>query len=81
MSLPLRNSRVYDWCMSRTNIVLDDEAVEIIMKRYGMTTKTEAVNTALRSLAGQPMTVDEMLAMEGANFIDPDEIPADSGPR
>lgn len=67
--------------MSRTNIVLDDDAVEIIMERYGMTTKTEAVNTALRSLAGQPMAIDEMLAMEGANLIGPDEVPVDSGPR
>jgi Arc/MetJ family transcription regulator len=30
-------------------------------------TKTEAVDLALQSLAGQPMTRDEMLAMEGSS--------------
>ena len=69
---------VYDWCMGRTNIVIDDELVGIVMERYKLKTKTEAVDTALRHLAGQPMTKEEILALEGAHLID--EIPADRRP-
>lgn len=52
------------------------------MDRFGLQTKTEAVDLALRNLAGRPMTRDEALAMRGANAIDempPDEPPAGPG--
>jgi Arc/MetJ family transcription regulator len=62
----------------RTNIELDDIYVRRIMDRYGIHTKTEAVDLALRHLAGQPMTREEALAMEGARAIG--EIPRDSSP-
>jgi Arc/MetJ family transcription regulator len=62
----------------RTNIEIDDEYVRRIMDRYGIHTKTEAVNFALRHLAGQPMTREEALAMEGVHAIG--ELPPDSGP-
>jgi Arc/MetJ family transcription regulator len=52
--------------------------VRRIMDRYGIHTKTEAVDLALRHLAGQPMTREEALAMEGARAIG--EIPHDSRP-
>jgi Arc/MetJ family transcription regulator len=55
--------------MSRTNIDIDDQLVETVMRRYGLTTKKDAVDLALRRLAGQPMTTDEVLAMQGANLI------------
>ncbi len=64
--------------MSRTNIDLDDERLSIVMRRYGVHTKTEAVDLALRHLAGQPMTIDEALGMRGANAIA--EIPIDESP-
>jgi Arc/MetJ family transcription regulator len=48
------------------------------MDRYGIHTKTEAVDLALRHLAGQPMTRDDALAMRGAHAIG--DIPADTGP-
>ncbi len=63
---------------SRTNIELEDDYVEVIMRRYQLRTKTEAVNLALRWLAGQPMTRAEALAMEGARAIG--HIPPDHGP-
>ena len=63
---------------SRTNVELDDDYLKRIMDRYGIHTKTEAVDLALRHLAGQPMTRDEALAMEGAHAIG--ELPADSPP-
>jgi predicted nucleic acid-binding protein len=40
----------------RTNIELEDRYIETIKARYGVRTKTEAVDLALRNLAGQPMT-------------------------
>ena len=61
--------------MSRTNIDIDDELVEMVMVRYRLKTKREAVDHALRYLAGQPMTREEALAMCGSM---PDfEIPED----
>ena len=39
------------------------------MDRYGVHTKTEAVDLALRHLAGQSMTRDEALAMRGAHAL------------
>lgn len=62
----------------RTNIELEDTYVRVIMDRYGIHTKTEAVDIALRHLAGDPMTREEALAMRGAGAID--ELPADAPP-
>ena len=56
--------------MSRTNIELNDELLRRVMKRYGVHTKTEAVDLALRQAGGQPMTIAEALAMRGAHAID-----------
>jgi Arc/MetJ family transcription regulator len=64
---------------SRTNIELDDARVRAIMERFGVRTKTAAVDLALRHLAGQPMTREEALAMRGAHAIS--ESPADRPPR
>ena len=71
---------MYDRCMgrTRTNIEIEDRYVEAIMDRFGVHTKTEAVDLALRHLAGQPMTREEALAMRGSHAID--EVPADFGP-
>lgn len=38
---------------TRTNIEIEDTFVETIMDRYRVRTKTEAVELALRHLAGQ----------------------------
>lgn len=70
---------VYDWCMSRTNILIDDEVLDIVMRRYGLRTKTEAVDVALRNLAGRPMTTSEALSMRGAKLVS--EIVDDQEPR
>ena len=63
---------------TRTNIELEDADIRLIMKRYSLRTKTEAVALALRHLAGQPMSREEALAMGGAFAIA--ETPADYGP-
>ncbi len=62
----------------RTNIELEDRYIEAIKARYGVRTKTEAVELALRNLAGQPMTREEALAMRGAHAMG--EVPPDTGP-
>ncbi|MGH3224301.1 MAG: type II toxin-antitoxin system VapB family antitoxin [Streptosporangiaceae bacterium] len=63
----------------RTNIEIEDTYLRTVMDRYGLRTKTEAVELALRHLAGQPMSRQEALAMRGAHAID--ELPADARPR
>ena len=63
----------------RTNIEIEDTYVRAVMDRYGLRTKTEAVDLALRHMAGQPMSRDEALAMRGAHAIG--EVPADTPPR
>jgi Arc/MetJ family transcription regulator len=62
----------------RTNIEIEDTYVQAIMDRYGVRTKTDAVELALRHLAGQPMTQEQALAMRGAHAIA--EAPADANP-
>jgi Arc/MetJ family transcription regulator len=64
---------------SRTNIEIEDEYVRLIMDRFGIHTKTEAVDLALRHLAGQPMTREQALTMRGANAIA--AVPDDPTPR
>ena len=63
----------------RTNIEIEDTYLRIVMDRYSLRTMTEAVELALRHLAGQPMSREEALAMRGARAID--EPPADTPPR
>ena len=61
---------VYHLGMSRirTNIEIEESDVRMIMERY-----------SLRTMAGQPMTLEEALAMEGAHAIG--EVPEDYGPH
>jgi Arc/MetJ family transcription regulator len=63
---------------ARTNIEIEETYVRAIMERFGVHTKTEAVDLALRHLAGQPMSREEALRMRGAHAIG--EIPADNPP-
>ncbi len=62
----------------RTNIEIEDTYLQAVMDRYGVRTKTEAVDLALRHLAGQPMTREDALAMRGAHAIG--RAPADRKP-
>jgi Arc/MetJ family transcription regulator len=72
---------VYDRCMGRirTNIEIEEAPLRVVMARYGLRTKTAAVNLALEHLAGQPMSLEEAMGMEGAHAIG--EVPADTGPE
>jgi Arc/MetJ family transcription regulator len=54
--------------VSRTNVDIDDELIERAMKQYGLRTKREAVDYALRQLVVEPMSLEEALAMEGTGW-------------
>jgi len=49
---------VYHWCMSRTNIDVDEEACRSVMERYHLLTKRDAVNFALRIVAAEPLDLE-----------------------
>jgi Arc/MetJ family transcription regulator len=54
--------------MSRTNIDIDDDLCQRVMDRYQLTTKREAVNLALRHLAGEPLGLDEARSLRGSGW-------------
>jgi Arc/MetJ family transcription regulator len=56
------------YAMGRTNIDIDDRLIETVMRIHGCKTKREAVDFALRQLVGDPMTREEMLAMQGSGW-------------
>ncbi len=55
-------------CMSRTNIDIDDEACAVVMRRYQLGSKREAVNYALRALAAEPLTIEEARDLRGSGW-------------
>jgi Arc/MetJ family transcription regulator len=65
--------------VGRTNIDIDDRLIAAVMHRYGLRTKREAVDLALRRLVGEPPATAEILQLEGSGWrADLDEI---RGPR
>lgn len=54
--------------MSRTNVEIDDELVALVMRRYSVTTKREAIDLALRELVGHALTTEEALQLEGSGW-------------
>jgi Arc/MetJ family transcription regulator len=60
--------------MGRTNVVVDDKLVTKVMKLYGLRTKREAIDFALRAVAGESDTT-KLLQLEGVGWAgDLDEI-------
>ncbi len=59
---------VYAWCMARTNVDIDEKACAMIMRRYRLKTKREAINFALRALAAEPLTVDSARKLRGSGW-------------
>jgi Arc/MetJ family transcription regulator len=59
---------VYYRCMSRTNIDIDENACEVVMQRYHLATKREAVNYALRTLAGEPLSLEKARQLRGSGW-------------
>lgn len=58
---------VYAWCMARTNIDLDEEACATVMRRYGLPSKRQAVNFALRHLAVE-LSLEEARRLKGTGW-------------
>ena len=62
-------------CMARTSLDLDDDACRAVMDRYQLSTKRDAVNFALRTLAAEPLDPDAAGAMRGSGWVgDLDEL-------
>lgn len=59
---------VYAVHMTRTNLNIDDNACAEVMRRYGLRTKREAVNLALRTLASEPLGLDEARRLRGSGW-------------
>ena len=54
--------------MARTNIDLDDQACEAIMRRYDLSTKRDAVNFALRTVASEMLDLDQARRLRGSGW-------------
>jgi hypothetical protein len=65
----------------RTNVVLDMDKVDRIKERYGFRTTTEAIDYALERVDIQPMSWEEVRAMEGAHALWDDFDPTESPPE
>ena len=60
--------QVYIVRMGRTNVDIDDELIDRVMRIHRVSTKREAVDLALRRLVAEPMTREEALAMQGTGW-------------
>lgn len=54
--------------MGRTNVVVDDKLIARVMRLYGLGTKREAIDFALRKVAGKKTAHERALEMEGAGW-------------
>lgn len=53
--------------MGRTNVVVDDKLIARVMKLYGLRTKREAIDFALRSVAGSSDT-QGLMSLQGIGW-------------
>ena len=54
--------------MSRTNIDIDEDACRLVMERYQLSTKRDAVNFALRTVAGEPLSLEKARSLRGSGW-------------
>lgn len=59
---------VYYWCMTRTNIDIDDQACEVVMRRFHLSSKRDAVNFALRNLAQEALDLNTARELRGSGW-------------
>jgi len=59
---------MYCRCMGRTNIDIDDELIAAAMRKYGLSTKREAVDLALRRLVGPRLSPEFLESLEGIGW-------------
>jgi Arc/MetJ family transcription regulator len=56
--------------MAHTYVDVDESACSIVMGRYGFTTQQEAVNYALRAIAGEALDLDAARSLRGSGWDD-----------
>ncbi len=54
--------------MTWTNIEIDDELVTLVMQRYDLKTKSEAVDLALRHLESTPLSQELLDSVHGMGW-------------
>ncbi len=54
--------------MARTNIDIDDVACAEVMARYALSSKREAVNLALRTLAAEALDLTAARSLRGSGW-------------
>ncbi len=54
--------------MSRTNIDIDDSSCAVVMDRYHLKSKRDAVNLALQTLAAEALTLDDARGLRGSGW-------------
>lgn len=54
--------------MARTNIDINEELVQAAMRKYGLKTKREAVDLALRKLVGPKFTLEIFESVRGIGW-------------
>lgn len=59
--------QVYHRDVGRLNVVVDDELIERVMKLYGLATKRDAIDYALRRVGGDRSPRD-ILELEGMGW-------------
>ena len=59
---------VYVWCVARTNIDIDEEACKVVMERFFLATKRDAVNFALRLAAQESLGLSDARRMRGTGW-------------
>ena len=59
---------MYGRVVSRTNIDIDDDVLNRVRALYGLRSKREAVDFALRRLLVEPLHAREALAMRGTGW-------------
>ena len=54
--------------MARVSLEIDEKACAEVMRRYGIKTKKEAINFALRILAGERLSPEELSFFQGIGW-------------
>ena len=68
--------------MSRTNIEIDDALIAEATRRYGVGTKREAVDLALRRLVRLPLTREFLQGLKGVGWAgELDELRSAESPQ
>lgn len=66
---------MYSLHIGRTNVEIDEELAQRVMRRYGLKSKRAAIDLALRRLDLEPMSREEALGMRGSGWdADLDEL-------